>query len=123
MNANELRLGNYVMIHDYAKGNRQQTVEELGVCQVNLLDEQYCTPIPLTEEWLLKFGFVEKYMSCHRRWTKDGISIDQITDEDDEGGKIPQEQIFFYKDREISSVHQLQNLFFALTGEELIYKK
>ena len=57
MNANELRLGNYVMIHDYAKGNRQQTVEELGVCQVNLLDEQYCTPIPLTEEWLLKFGF------------------------------------------------------------------
>ena len=117
MNANELRYGNYVYSH-YSNG------EKVVHQHFNFSDDVDCyDAIPLTEEWLLKFGFVEKYMSCHRRWTKDGISIDQITDEDDEGGKIPQEQIFFYKDREISSVHQLQNLFFALTGEELIYKK
>ncbi len=57
MNAQELRLGNYVMIHDYAKGNRQQVVDQLDACQVNLLDEQYCSQISITEEWLLKFGF------------------------------------------------------------------
>ena len=118
MNANELRLGNYVMIHDYAKGNRQQTVEELGVCQVNLLDEQYCTPIPLTEEWLLKFGFetweTEVSLQIYDFWQLYNLKIaiykgNFYTD-------INAKKIF------IKHVHQLQNLYFALTSEELTIK-
>lgn len=107
------------MIHDYAKGNRQQVVDQLGSCQVNYLDEQYCTPIPLTEQWLIDFGFVDKYMSCHNRWVKKCVALDQASDEDDDGEKIQQEQIFYYNDKEIKYAHQLQNLYFCLCGEEL----
>lgn len=113
MKQQELRLGNLVILPETPFEPCEVTIEMLKHFGEDLL------PIPLTEEWLIKFGFVEKYMSCHRRWTKDGLRIDQITDEDFEGGKIPQEQIFFYNDKEISYVHQLQNLYFALTEEEL----
>ena len=78
-------------------------------------------PIPLTEEWLLKFGF-EKQM----------IKINDYTD-------FAYECIFesyefaLYQELEWSDiqkiilhtvkyVHQLQNLYYALTGEELTLK-
>lgn len=66
-------------------------------------------PIPLNEEWLVSFGFEENgiYLSKgnllfhkeHGLWSWFGNYI-----------IIPR------------SVHQLQNLYFALTGEELILK-
>ena len=70
-------------------------------------------PIPLTEEWLLKFGFEE----CDSRipyfrkqslvtYKQDGIFwID-----------------YYNTCIELYHVHQLQNLFFALTNEELTFK-
>jgi hypothetical protein len=71
----------------------------------------WCKPIPLTEEWLLRFGFEKKYKnyemgdfmffkgSCSRISYK--LSLIGIN---------------------IKHVHQLQNLYFALTGEELKLK-
>ena len=70
-------------------------------------------PIPLTEEWLLKFGF-------------------EYSDLNGDSGlwKIPPFQIygkynqFLYDYRlDVNYVHQLQNLYFALTGEELNQNK
>lgn len=76
----------------------------------------YCEPIllleqiPLTEEWLLKFGYKKAGSNFwnlgHIVWEcYDGIFI---CDKNGIG---------------IKSVHQLQNLYFALTGMELTLKK
>ncbi len=60
MEANELRIGNYV----------ESSIEEIGMLKVlaittarntnyiNACDIKFIEPIPLTEEWLLKFGFI-----------------------------------------------------------------
>ena len=42
----------------------------------------------LTTEYLEGKGFYGKYKSCHTRWCKNGLCIDQASDEDDYGGKI-----------------------------------
>ena len=80
------------------------------------MDEGF-EPIPLTEEWLKKFGF-EKMSSprsityhCNCFKIKQELSgkwwIARV------GGSSPTHQV------KIEYVHQLQNLYFALTGEEL----
>ena len=85
------------------------------------LDQLWCNPIPLTEEWLLKFGF-EKTLNQYKKLTlSNKIGCDNIP------------FIILFLDNQyqyddlrfrtnIEYVHQLQNLFFALTGEELTIK-
>jgi hypothetical protein len=67
-------------------------------------------PIPLTEEWLVKFGF--KKDEYYNAIVKQPIELHV------------QDNIYWcdilWNSMEIKHVHQLQNLFFALTGEELI---
>ena len=79
----------------------------------------YCEPIPLTEEWLLKFGFIKKYQTFEFKGLNiDGtvvhFSFDKWRSEYDiencDFTEIP---------AECKYVHQLQNLYFALTNEEL----
>lgn len=65
------------------------------------------TPIPLTPEILEKCGF-EK---CSCGGWKHGIHISKY-----DNGKL------YYKTVIIKYLHQLQNLYFALTGEELTFK-
>ena len=74
-------------------------------------------PIPLTKEWLLKFGFKYKEMYYESEYLTAlndcFIVVERVTG-------------FFYVDapnNEIKYVHQLQNLYFALTGEELEIKE
>jgi hypothetical protein len=67
-------------------------------------------PIPLTEEWLLKFGFDK----IDFQFIKNGIKLFPIRDLYYRGN--------FPIKSDIKYVHQLQNLFFALTGEELTIK-
>lgn len=69
-------------------------------------------PIPLTEEWLLKFGFEEKY-----GYIKNGVHLNT-----DYSLFIEDEIGFNEWTADCEYVHQLQNLYFALTGEELIIK-
>ena len=123
MNENELRLGNYVMIHDYAKGNRQQVVEELGVCQVNLLHNEYCTPIPITKEWLLNFGF--ERVRDTSLYTKQTIEIDG-TFEDYMEYNLEFKQVNLSYEMcsiPLQYVHELQNIYFALSKKELTIKE
>ncbi len=69
-------------------------------------------PIPLTEEWLVKLGFVKLINDLFE------IGLYHYN---------AKEQRFYYsKDQDneidyavVEHVHQLQNLYFALTGEEL----
>lgn len=75
--------------------------------------------IPLTEEWLLNFGFkglsTSNYLGLllgiiYFRWDKESKYLDFELDY--ESVQLPH----------IKYVHQLQNLYFALTGDELTLK-
>jgi hypothetical protein len=112
---NEIRIGSLISI-----GGIVTQVE--GFCiwdflvQSSKFAERHISefePIPLTEEWLVKFGFENKkgfltlgLLSCV--WGEEEACF-----------------YFYYaedKNNEIKVryIHYLQNLYFALTGEELI---
>lgn len=71
-------------------------------------------PIPLTEEWLLRLGF-EKH-SLNPYWFNKGIICISIVHKVE---LISWDRQIFKLDIEINHVHQLQNLYFALTNTEL----
>jgi hypothetical protein len=74
-------------------------------------------PIPLTEEWLIKFGFTEEYRSkMHSTFYTENLSYYFWYEN--------KRQYASFKGTDIvcQYVHQLQNLYFALTGEELTLK-
>lgn len=66
-------------------------------------------PIPLTEEWLLKLGF--ERIGKDGFWFNNGVYLDWNI----EGFCIA----MFHRRVTVKYVHQLQNLCFSLTGEEL----
>lgn len=78
-------------------------------------------PIEIAEEWLLKFGFELYENRTHKIYA---LSIGDkflqyiIRNDDKENPVLQYYSIPFY----IKYVHQLQNLYFALTGEELQVK-
>lgn len=122
MKATELRIGNLISFEKeyYTISGISQafTDEPFDVELKNdngmfeSIDIEEVSPIPLTEEWLLKFGF-EKAYSCYHKQTKIGKEI--ILNKN-----------YFLMDIDfpvcVDEVHKLQNLFFALTGEELQIK-
>jgi hypothetical protein len=82
-------------------------------------------PIPLTEEWLLKMGFDISNSSGYNI-KNNGIEIDIWFNDD---GLINDIQISstnisgaYPNIKHFQYVHQLQNLYFALTNEELTMK-
>jgi len=108
MKATELRIGNYVVgdsgtpyrieLSDFADWYNDHNSHEYG---------DHVKPIPLTEEWLTRFGFVKEkgsyIMGVHQsrfsglmKFKFDPLDITRV-----------------------KYVHELQNLYFALTGEEL----
>ena len=112
MKEKDLMIGNYYIDED----------GEQHVCEArdfSWMAWGYCGGVPLTEEWLVKFGFFEKYKSCFNRWNKKGFSLN---DNEDDNGDL--QGVFYYDFKlEIKHVHQLQNLYKALTGEELTIKE
>jgi hypothetical protein len=73
-------------------------------------------PIPLTEEWLMKLGFIKKNGYGFIKKDLFGNLFYSV--------ETKEHFIFQYHELriKIEYVHQLQNLYFALTGEELIFK-
>jgi hypothetical protein len=114
MKANELRIGNWVMIDPSDIPQQVCDVMCDSVNTENIQGAHYglVGAITLTEEWLLKFGFekdVTEYNTCWFLnhvyiWFVDGEYINEL-------------------DLPIKYVHQLQNLYFALKGEELTLKE
>ncbi len=110
MKSTELRIGNLIF-----QSGQITTIENISrsindwerVNNKRLFD---CTPIPLTEEWLLKFGS-EIYEFDHKEnqyrlkdrliVIRDGFFCDYVTSV------------------KFEHVHQLQNFYFALTNKEL----
>jgi len=134
MKASDLRIGNFVYDIDYY----QIEVRALnlgGVFDDNgtWFDVDFCEPIPLTEEWLLKFGFefldlyfnegipVKDYgINITKCNTVEKLSVSNWDMNISIGDYYSGED--YVLDRDIKHVHQLQNLYFALTGEELKIK-
>ena len=112
MKANELRIGNYVM------GNSPYRI---GISQMVTMDwydkthkDSYCEPIPLTEEWLVKFRFES---NGSQFWYK---SYDYTVDTRGNKFVVHSDYSTPSYGTEVKYVHQLQNLYYALTGEELV---
>ena len=121
MEANELRLNNWV---NHCNKEVQITIHDLF--DIAVFEDDVFTPIPLTEEWLLKLGFDKEYQKGYI-----GIDVcnsDFVLTEPLKMGEWQTNYTFQFetgsvpKFKEIKYVHQLQNLFFCLCGEELILK-
>lgn len=105
---NELRIGNLVSIENKPYIITSGDIYNLDCYYKNYI--QFYHEIPLTEEWLVMFGFTKRkfsylwgfgnflYDERLKLWTWYGIQL---------------------HDYLIQYVHQIQNLYFALTGEEL----
>ena len=84
-------------------------------------------PIPLTEDWLLKMGFKKASDNCYIKTYPnncDFILFDWLTPiAVSNGFKEGDYYYFFHRTAHtIRYVHQLQNLYFSLTGNELTIK-
>ena len=112
MKANELRIGNWVNNNPRdgvitVFSNDKCVIRHKAGIDRAFIEE--LEPIPLTEEWLLKFEF-ERNKYALNSFIKNDVIIS--TDK------------FIYMSRtKLKYVHQLQNLYFALTGEELKLKE
>ena len=118
MKASDLRIGNLV----YNVLKEVITVDSIRDAGVNGYSIETIKPIPLTEEWLLKFGF-DKYRTDKAINYKKGLLRFTFANKGVFKGKnfLMIANIINYKN--INHVHQLQNLYFALTGEELKLKQ
>jgi hypothetical protein len=135
MESKELRVGNLVYESKRSKILRKKIGVE--ICEIKSLnihhlesfpESENFEPIPLTEEWLLKFKFIKDdnefrapkilgfiksiYEICIR--LHDGF-CDVVLEEE----QINIEIYTVILPLKIKYVHQLQNLYFALTGKEL----
>jgi len=81
-------------------------------------------PIPLTEEWLIKLGLLFKSKNLYGYFEYD-FPYDSFKITYDSSDPDPDYQIIFEGNglAYVKYVHQLQNLYFALTGEELTIKE
>jgi len=113
MKANEFRIGNTVSFSGRVLNCSYHDISNMAKMEITegKISDIY-EPIPLTKEWLLKFKWFE---------IKDGQFIfkDNNYLSINEDGCLYVENNYVANE-DISFVHQLQNLHFALTGEELV---
>ena len=128
-----LRIGNYVhdkhyrlmsvLTIDSRVGYSNHYKDAFGTSQGGMIK-----PIPLTEDWLVKFGFEEIVFDSEE--TGYGVEY-EISISHGSKMVVYDDMSFGIENNELdthwlsldfdkfSGVHQLQNLYFALTGEEL----
>jgi hypothetical protein len=112
MEAKDLMVGNYVNAYTGLLSYQFHKIQPIDIDDLeagNLIIE----PIPLTEEWLVKFGFERSEESLC--WSLDGFLFEYLDNK-----IFP---IFNRREYCLKHVHQLQNLYKALTGEELTIKQ
>ena len=121
VNIKELRLNN--LVYQYGEISHIYTLDRGGIsfCRINDLDinkqsgleyeshEDVFSPIILTQEILLKCGLTKPFTNGHT-YIKDTMSIVFYNGIIENVGGV---QI------KIKSLHQLQNLYFLLSGKEL----
>lgn len=114
MKGEELRYGNYVYGH-FSNG-KKTVVQHFDFSS----DVDGYEPIPLTEDWLKRFGC--RGTPTNKKLFDCGI-LSLYLEYD---GDVTVRRIYGVNSCYLTSimyVHQLQNLYYAITGEELILKK
>ena len=124
MKAKDLRIGNLILFPTEANNGLLiplviRKVDAIEIGKVTSLNPpsspsnfeakiKNCGGIKLTEEWLTKFGFkiTDGYFHKDDIWLTPDFGLDGID-----------------PFKPIKYVHQLQNIFFAITGTELEMKK
>ena len=123
MDAKEIRIGNYLNVFYKGEFKEIHTVE-IATFSMFLegfdLQGIYFEPIPLTEEWLLRFGFekiIDNEFTLRYELKKDQ-RFDYFLPKHNlkTFGLRFQGSTFFDV---VKYLHQLQNLYFALCGKEL----
>lgn len=114
--ARELRINSYYKIDKSVSIDQNVFKLDLTDIRANKNICKLINPIPLTPEWLLKLGFKknEDYLQ-EEVYENENF---QLTNECDNGWFCGNEETHL----EIKYVHQLQNLYHALTGKELELK-
>ena len=121
MEASELIIGNWVELKLNFEESEEVQCDLVDIDNIQKKNGVY-QPIPLTEEWLVKFGFEKDE---NEQYYKGGYVIDVTADKKsfmfsiviNANGLFAAALGVYYH------VHQLQNLYFALTGEELTIKE
>jgi len=133
MDARELRIGNYIqyfgnvvqvegIVNESNGFGLQLNGGDFASINSNSLEHD-----PLTEEWLLRFGFV-KEVEYKKKINFSRFHLFQISASNPYNDNENEFKVNFYQSKQcvelcrIKYVHQLQNLYFALTGEELTLK-
>lgn len=113
MKAQELRIGNLI----YNNGVRIIDAHDIMICDRNSDSfNNRNSPIPLTEDWLLKCGLRSKKKKLRGGYIKFTL-LNNLFIETERNFVLMKPWIIISR---CEYVHQLQNLYFALTGEELI---
>lgn len=126
MKASELRIGNLLQGNPISNVNQGiysdgvVAITGYGIHMMEIMGLDY-KPIPLTEEWLVKFGFEIIRRSYYGNYAViidfqlwHGCDTDYwIFSTVDDRGDNNEVNV------NLRFVHQLQNLYFALTGKEL----
>ena len=121
MKASELRIGNYVGFDKDHVFPIKDGISIENHREWEIFDKEFYVPIPITKIWLSKIGlqydgnvffFVTKNGLCVYLVNYDVHWCAQV--------EINGSDIILV---EINNIHQLQNLYFALTGEELEIKE
>lgn len=140
MKASELRLGNLVLRPKKKDGRKTSEFKEVVVESIDSVginvwqsgyegendwegefDEDEVKPIPLTEEWLIKFGFY----NTGAGWFKGLKNVHHDVIFHFQLLLIEGDFIFTVPGlpaKNIQFVHDLQNVYFAVTNEELTLK-
>jgi len=118
MKTNELMYKNYVehnglirQISGFRTYSTNHTLVRFEMSAGEYMVESL-NPIPLSKEWLLKAGFVK-----HSPYFSNGSIIEFYENNNALFCELPNDNVFYH----IKYVHQLQNLYFALTGVELVF--
>ena len=122
--ASELRIGNKLnFLGDVVTFKNITEIREDGIFWIKTFEPKiesknfHFKPIEITENWLLIFGF-KKRKNRHLFHWENKIVISEYKDEF-ENFFYPKTGYDIRFSNEIKYVHQLQNLYFALTGAEL----
>lgn len=131
----QLRIGNWILedstIYTYGTSKTERPID-LSDFQVE--DDYWydhwdmIKPIPLNEDWLRNFKFADgnEFENTRGRWTKKKFAIMKTDWAEEESTwnliSTPNGDLTYWRHGKIPHiqyVHQLQNLFYALIGEEL----
>jgi hypothetical protein len=136
MQPTDLRIGNYIFGSLKNINNEIKTFigkikyldvteKEVYDCQIDVLDSDLNDiketlgekkPIPINEDWLKKLGFRPINNHEFSLWIDEYECSSFFVERKYYGIRVGEKDVFT---KHVSTVHELQNIFFALTGKEL----